>query len=228
MPHRSQLLNPPTSSISPAATENRADHPLRRGAACCARCNIVDKRQSLADCRSKSALSHPTGSRTASAVEKPREYAHSSQFLPGSAQNVEFVVTRSKQTAGEFLPGSRIGQCRARTSIAEPLSNREHELLESSLTHRKQSVASHSNRELSTNPPCGNSHVLIPVPQFLTGSGSQTEFRVTHSKQSNNEILTGTRIAHYGSRSAGLSRAQSKGSFRLRICTDLSTLVAST
>ena len=196
MPHRSQLLNPPTPSIFPAGTENRADHPLRRGAACCARCNIVDKRQSLADCRSKSALSHPTGSRTASAVEKPREYAHSSQFLPGSAQNVEFVVTRSKQTAGEFLPGSRIGQCRARTSIAEPLSNREHELLESSLTHRKQSVASQSNRELSTNPRCGNSRSLIAVPRFLTGSASQTEFDVTHSKQTTAHFLTGARIVN--------------------------------
>ena len=30
-------------------------------------------------------------------------------FLPGSAQNVENDVTSTKQTVGEFLPGSVIG-----------------------------------------------------------------------------------------------------------------------
>jgi TonB family protein len=128
-------------------------------------------------------------------------------LLPGSAQNVECVVTHSKQTIGEFLPGSRIGQCRAQTSIAKPLSNRERALLESPLTHRKQTVALRSNRELSTNPCRLISRVVIPIPTFLTETASQTEFTVTHSKQSTDEILTGARIAHYGFRSAGVSPA---------------------
>jgi hypothetical protein len=194
VPHRSQPLNPPTSSISPAATKNR-------------------------DSKGRTTDSLPSVN----------------SLLPGSAQNVEFVVTRSKQTVGVFLPGSRIvnptgfilsgveGGRAGRRAIRD-LSNRECDLLEPSLTHRKQSIASRPNRELSTNPCRLISRVVIPIPQFLTGSGSQTEFRVTHSKQSTDEILTGARIvnpygihpersrrAHYGSRNAGLSRAQSTG-----------------
>jgi len=153
VPHRSQPLNPPTSSFSRAAPKNRDS-----------RC------------------------RTAG---------------PSTSVN-------------SLLPGSRIGQCPARISIAKSLSNRECDLLEPSLTHRKHTVASCSNRELSTNPCGGNSHAQIPVPQFLTGlpraffakgsvcatrfltgTASQTEFAVTHSKQSADEILTGARIAHH-------------------------------
>ena len=129
-------------------------------------------------------------------------------FLPGSGQNVECDVTLSKQTTGESLPGartphfgsrtlSRDAQFRARTSIAMPLSNREHELLESSLTHRKQTVVSRPNRELSTNPCRLISRVVIPIPTFLTETASQTEFTVNHSKQSTDEILTGARTAHH-------------------------------
>jgi hypothetical protein len=166
VPHRSQPLNPPTSSISPAATK-----------------------------------SHDSNGRTTGLLPSVNS------VLPGSAQNVECDVTHSKQTIGEFLPGSRIGQCRAQTSIAKPLSNRDRELLESSLTHRKQTVASRSNRELSTNPCRLISRVVIPIPTFLTETASQTEFTVTHSKQSVGEILTGARIAHYGFRTAGVSPA---------------------
>src|SRR5580700_10155338 len=93
-------------------------------------------------------------------------------FLPGSAQYVERDVTPTKQTVGEFLPGattayfasrmiqrdaqfgsrmfSRGSQCGARISIDRARSNRELRLLESGLTHRKQTVGSRSNRELST------------------------------------------------------------------------------
>jgi hypothetical protein len=118
-------------------------------------------------------------------------------FLPGSTQNVECDVTSTKQTVGEFLPGSRIAPrglrqgtafypelrraavpslalpqfhssfraasparafaCtidagRAQISVANPRSNRELELLEPRLTHRKQTIGPRSNRELSTNP----------------------------------------------------------------------------
>jgi hypothetical protein len=36
-------------------------------------------------------------------------------FLPGFAQHVEIDVTYSKQSTGEFLPGSRIARCVSRT-----------------------------------------------------------------------------------------------------------------
>src|ERR1700735_3965921 len=114
-------------------------------------------------------------------------------FLPGSAQNVECDVTHSKQMVGEFLPGARIGQSRTRISIAKPLSNRELRLLESSLTHRKQTVASRSNRELQTKPCCANPHIPIRRAPFLTGSAPHSKFDVTHSKQSTEKILTGAR-----------------------------------
>jgi TonB family protein len=148
-----------SGSTAQPPSENLADHPLRRRAgACaffasrvlsrgCARCNIGDQRHSLAHPRSVSAL-----------PEVFLDVAPSSKsFLPGSAQNVECDVTHSKQTIGGFLPGARTRQRRARTSIAQLLSNRELQLLEPTLTHRKQTVAPRPNRELSTNPCFSNS-----------------------------------------------------------------------
>src|ERR1700689_270282 len=124
-----------------------------------------------------------------------------STFLPGSGLRVEFAVTHSKQTTAPFLPGSRIARCHARSSSANALSNRELELLEPRLTHRKQTTAPRSNRELSTNRCRANSHAVIPILTFLTGlpraffanssvcaarflpgSGLRVEFAVTHSK----------------------------------------------
>ena len=105
-------------------------------------------------------------------------------------------------------------------------SNRELELLEPSLNHRKQTVAPRSNRELSTNQYYGNSHfprvrlgrtkgLLQPLSRtsrlsaltqegalitrdssVLTGSGPQTEMAVTYRKQTPAHFLTGARIAH--------------------------------
>jgi hypothetical protein len=82
-------------------------------------------------------------------------------FLPSSALRVECDVTYSKQKAAPFLPGSRIARCHARTSIANALSNRELQLLEPRLTHRKHTIAPRSNRELSTNRCRANSHLRI-------------------------------------------------------------------
>src|SRR5271156_2959236 len=103
---------------------------------------------------------------------------------------------------------------RHRSTFANALSNRELQLLEPPLTHRKQTIAPRSNRELSTNPCRGNSHAVIPIltflpglpraffakgsvctSTFLTGSGSQTEFAVTHSKHTTAPFLTGSRFA---------------------------------
>jgi hypothetical protein len=118
-------------------------------------------------------------------------------FLPGSAQNVENDVTHSKQTTELFLPGATTSQYSPRTSIATPLSNRELRLLKSELTHRKQTIASRSNRELSTNGRRNNSRSPLTTRHwsFLTGSAPQTELAVTNSKQTTGTLLTGSRTA---------------------------------
>jgi hypothetical protein len=95
-----------------------------------------------------------------------------------------------------------------------PLSNRELDLLERHLSHCKQREATGSNRELSTvcdstGIGTANSSQVSESPSsaavsdpnfrklttFLTGSASQTEFVVTHSKQITDEFLTGARTA---------------------------------
>src|ERR1700678_1901299 len=140
-------------------------------------------------------------------------------FLPGSAQYVESDVTHSKQTTATLLHGSRFAHSRPRTSLPNALSNRELELLEPRLTHRKQTIGPRSNRELSTNPcfcisdlrSAITNHLLALTQEgplttslwlaltqegpFLTGSGSQTGFAVTNSKQTAASFLTGSRIA---------------------------------
>jgi len=131
-----------------------------------------------------------------------------STFLPGSGLRVECDVTYSKQTTAPFLPGATTARSHARSSVANALSNRELQLLEPRLTHRKQTNAPRSNRELSTNRGRGNSHFrsvrtshLLALTQegstskrpFLTGSASQTESPVTHSKQTTAPFLTGAR-----------------------------------
>jgi hypothetical protein len=88
----------------------------------------------------------------------PYESQAFNSFLPGSARRVECDVTYSKQKAAPFLPGSRIAYCHARSSIASALSNRELQLLEPRLIHRKQTIAPRSNRELSTKRCRVNSH----------------------------------------------------------------------
>jgi hypothetical protein len=96
------------------------------------------------------------------------------------------------------------------------LSNRELELLEPSLTHRKQTTASRSNRELSTNQCSCNFHLsgallsngLLRQIQFLTGSAPQTEFGVTYRKQTTAQFLTGSRIAQLETRICAKMNAQ--------------------
>jgi hypothetical protein len=140
-------------------------------------------------------------------------------FLPGSGLQVECDVTHSKQTTAPFLPGSRIAphglrqgtasavpnasqssgvstpevRCHALASITSALSNRELQLLERTVTHRKPTIAPRSNRELSTNRCCGNSHSVNPIPSFLPGSGLQVECDVSYSKQTAAPFLPGSR-----------------------------------
>jgi hypothetical protein len=85
--------------------------------------------------------------------------------------------------------------------ICSALSNRELQLLERPVRHRKQTEPVLSNRELSTNH-CRNNSRTPPLLQrqiynwsrpLLTGSASQTECDVTHSKQTTGKFLTGAR-----------------------------------
>jgi hypothetical protein len=110
------------------------------------------------------------------------------------------------------------GTCEQDSKLAplQGFSNRELQLLEPPLTHRKQTVAPRSNRELSTNQCSYNSRALVPRCSFLsgslrslsglvarhyplatrpvlTGSGTQTEIDVTRSKQTTEKFLTGAR-----------------------------------
>jgi hypothetical protein len=124
-------------------------------------------------------------------------------FLPGSRiaphglrQGTASPVPNASQTSGvhtlvaEATPEVR---CHARSSMANALSNRELQLLELTLTHRKQTIAPRSNRELSTNSCRVNSRPVIPIPIFLTETASHSEFTVTHSKQTTAPFLTGAR-----------------------------------
>ena len=190
------VLCPSAARITPA------DHSLRRGTACCARCNAADRRYPLADTRSI----------PASAAPLPLIARLTQQFVPKKGH---FSVTptrfcaksrsHTKHTTKPCLPGSRFARCHAPTSMANALSNRELQLLEPTLTRRKQTTAPRSNRELSTNPCRANSQ--FPTEffanssvclTFLTGSASQTEFAVTNSKQTTGAFLTGSRFARYG------------------------------
>ena len=134
-------------------------------------------------------------------------------FLSGTGSHIECAATYSKQKTAPFLPGARTTHCRARSSTGNPLSNRELQLLEPRLTHRKQMIAPRSNRELSTNRHRVNSHAVITISSFLPGlpraffakgsactstflpgSGLQVEFAATHSKQTTAPLLPGSRI----------------------------------
>src|ERR1700691_5248611 len=115
------------------------------------------------------------------------------------------------------LGGPRVAGRRPRTLF----SNRELDLLERGLSHCKQRKATVSNRELWTveNPTkIVNSssfrmseELSLPVisdtnfrhlTSFLIGTASHSEFVATHSKQTTDQFLTGSRIAHF--RSAAL------------------------
>jgi hypothetical protein len=118
------------------------------------------------------------------------------------------------------------------------LSNREHQLLERPLTHRKQTMAPRSNRELSTNQFSCNSRVLVPLYSFSNGSlrsvsgashllaltqegplatrhspvltetASHSRMAVTYRKQTTEKFLTGARIAHLETRQRARMDAQ--------------------
>jgi hypothetical protein len=185
-------------------------------------------------------------------VDEEQKLCGAAECLSASAflarhKRFRYIETRSGMKMSDTkppcacgLPRALLGQDvrRAQDSRLAPLqglSNRELELLERPLTHRKQTMAPRSNRELSTNQCSCNSRltgasfpdVLLRRRQFLAGfprasfakgsicsgallpgSGSQVEIAVTHSKQSTDESLPGSRIAQLETRICAKMNAQ--------------------
>jgi hypothetical protein len=113
-------------------------------------------------------------------------------FLPGSAQQVEFAVTHSKQSTATFLPGSRIAFWRTiiSTRTTQKLAR---------VKLRKRCVT----RGLNT---------------FLTEAASHSEFAVTHSKQTTGAFLTGARTASLAhSKASNIGSKLSEGCAWLRL-----------
>jgi hypothetical protein len=176
------------------------------------------------------------------AAERPSASAFLARY-----DGFRYIETRSGMNMSETKP--TCAHCLPRTffvkdvrreqglelALFHGLSNRELELLERPLTHRKQTVAPRSNRELSTNQCSCNSRLTgasfpdvlprrtqylagFPRASFakgsicsgalLPGSGSQVEIAVTHSKQSTDEFLPGSRIAQSETRICAKISAQ--------------------
>jgi hypothetical protein len=115
---------------------------------------------------------------------------------------VAFQAISNRNLTMRRASASRASEPRRTTrGVCSSFSNRELKLLGPPLSHRKQTKAPGSNRELSTNL-CGNNSQLppLPLPQIckwsrplLTGSAPQTEFDVTYRKQTTEKFLTGAR-----------------------------------
>jgi hypothetical protein len=81
--------------------------------------------------------------------------------------------------------------------------NRQIGLFRNAVTHRKQRVATRSNRQKNQIRKSDNLDTIPTTASafrdtflaFLTGSALQTEFAVTRSKQKTGTFLTGSRIA---------------------------------
>jgi hypothetical protein len=101
-------------SLGMPPTKNPADHPLRRGAACCARCDQPDQRHpsaaparcQLSRLASDSDLRPPTGTHLKRSELRTKSFVFPA-FLTGSASQTEFDVTPTKQTTEKFLTGAR-------------------------------------------------------------------------------------------------------------------------
>jgi hypothetical protein len=159
---------------------------------------------------------------------------HVSQFTASNPPLCQ-VISNRELTMRRASASRASAPRRTTRGVCSALSNREPRLLEPSLTHRKQTVAPRSNRELSTNQcscnsrltgasfpdvlPCRAQYLAgFPRASFakgsicsgalLPGSGSQVEIAVTHSKQSTDEFLPGSRIAQLETRICAKMNAQ--------------------
>ena len=122
------------------------------------------------------------------------------QFLP-SALGHPYGISNRELTLRPASASRASAPRRTTRGICSAFSNREPELLEPSLTYRKQKTAPSSNRELLTKRNSQSSQVLSPIPPqiykwsrpLLTGTAPPTEFDVTYRKQTTGKFLTGAR-----------------------------------
>ena len=122
------------------------------------------------------------------------------QFLP-SALAHPYGISNPELTMRRASASRASAPRRTTRGICAAFSNREPELLEPSLTYRKQTTAPSSNRELPTKRNSQSSQVLSPIPlpihkwsrPLLIESDPQTKFDVTHSKQTTEKFLTEAR-----------------------------------
>jgi hypothetical protein len=116
-------------------------------------------------------------------------------FLPGSAQYVECDVTHSKQSTATFLPGATTAPrgFRQGTAFYPELRRAAVPSLVSSIQfHCSFRAGSPARAFACTLDPAT---ATVDFSPFLTGSASQTESSVTHSKQTTETFLTGARTA---------------------------------
>jgi hypothetical protein len=184
-------------------------------------------------------------------VDEEQKLDDAAEGLSASAflaryKRFRYIETRSGMKMSDTKPARACGLPRAlfmkdvrreqglKLAVFHGLSNRQLELLERPLTRRKQTLATRSNRELSTNQcscsrltgasfpdvlPCRTQYLAgFPRASFvkdsicsgalLPGSASQVEIAVTHSKQSTDEFLPGSRIAQLETRICAKMNAQ--------------------
>jgi hypothetical protein len=165
-------------------------------------------------------------------VDEEHRLADAAERLGASAflaryERFRYIETRSGMKMSDKRPSSvsglpraffAKGTCEQGSKLAplQRLSNRELELLEPPLTHRKETMAPRSNRELSTNQCSYNSHLsgallsngLPRQIQFLTGSAPHSKTAVTYRKQTPAHFLTGSRIAQLETRICAKMTAQ--------------------
>ena len=117
---------------------------------------------------------------------KPSISSFAPTFLSGTAQYIETSVTHSKQTTATFLPGARTAHLRPGrfSGIACQPARLERLFRTSQAAFRETSVYSTA---------------------FLTGSASHSKTSVTHSKQTTEIFLTGSRIARGEKRTINLA-----------------------
>ena len=161
-------------------------------------------------------------------------------FLPGTASRVECDVTHSKQTAASFLPGATTPQFGSRilsrgaprglrqgtAFYAEPRSAAAPSLVwpdEGRCTQLHYSFrAALPARAFACTLDLASANA--ECAPFLTGSGLQTEFAVTHSKQTTETFLTGARIAFKQTRSRQTRVSNNPANYE--VCSGRSSLAA--
>jgi hypothetical protein len=190
VPHRSQPFKKPSSVYPKREAKGPAHHappsaPFLIGATAIRTAEIArktDVTRRYTDCHLAAQIAAPVGSGPEKFVAVPNMNRSRTAFLTCSSSQTEIAVTRSKQTAEEFLTG-------ARTRIWPPFTLNICEGGRFSgiacwLVPRRFFAAPNISRSPSA---------------LLTGTDSQTETAVNHSKQTGGDISNRNQNAHFAS-----------------------------